>query len=107
MGDTTIREESARCHTSSSGNTSWGDGCNAVVSSTHTFILYLSDCTSGGETCLLHSLPGRHFKLTPEVNMLAEIKPKLGRLLVFPHICPHSGVTVTEVPKLLLRGEMI
>ena len=97
-----------QCDMSRSNYTSSGDSSSSVVvSSTHTFILYLSDCTSGGETCLLHSLPGRHFKLTPEANMLAEIKPKLGRLLVFPHICPHSGATVTEVPKLLLRGEMI
>ena len=95
-------------HSSSSSSNSGDSSSSSVgVSSTQTFILYLSDCTSGGETCLLHSLPGRHFKLTPEANILAEIKPKLGRLLVFPHMCPHSGATVTEVPKLLLRGEMI
>lgn len=75
--------------------------------STHTFILYLTDCESGGETRLLRKVPGRNFKLTEQENTLAAVQPRAGRLLVFPHSCPHSGAEVTCVPKLLLRGEMI
>lgn len=67
------------------------------ISSTHTFILYLSSCDSGGETALLESLSG---------EALVAVKPVRGRLLVFPHICPHAGLKVECVPKLLLRGEM-
>ena len=31
--------------------------------------------------------------------------PRRGRVLVFPHDCPHAGRPVVDVPKLLLRGE--
>jgi hypothetical protein len=67
--------------------------------STHTFILYLTDCTEGGGTALLD-----HLK-TPSV--LAVAQPKRGRALIFPHNCPHSGLEVDCVPKVLLRGEVI
>jgi ankyrin repeat protein len=67
--------------------------------STHTFILYLTDCTEGGGTALLE-----HLK-TPSV--LAVAQPKRGRALIFPHNCPHSGLEVDCVPKVLLRGEVI
>ena len=30
-----------------------------------------------------------------------------GRLLVFPHVCPHAGSAVGSVPKLFLRGELL
>lgn len=70
--------------------------------STHTFILYLTDCNQGGATSLIHSLsgPGRHEKL-------AVVRPVRGRLLLFPHFCPHEGEAVVDVPKLLIRGEAI
>lgn len=67
--------------------------------STHTFILYLYSCELGGETVLLESLTSK--------VVLAEIAPIRGRLLLFPHSCPHKGATVVDVPKLLLRGEVI
>ena len=67
--------------------------------STHTFILYLTDCESGGGTALLE-----HLK-TPKV--LAVAQPKRGRALIFPHNTPHSGLEVDCVPKILLRGEVI
>ena len=67
--------------------------------STHTFILYLTDCAEGGGTALL-----KHLK-TPSV--LAVAQPKRGRALIFPHNCPHSGLEVDCVPKVLLRGEVI
>lgn len=68
--------------------------------STHTFILYLSDCNEGGETTLLKDIAGEGRTVA-----LASIKPKRGRLLLFPHECPHQGEPVVNVPKLLLRGE--
>mgnify|MGYP005849168343 CR=1 FL=1 len=66
--------------------------------STHSFLLYLSDCLNGGETVLLEELanPG----------VLAKVKPTKGLLLLFPHACPHKGEIVEDVPKLLIRGEV-
>jgi hypothetical protein len=65
--------------------------------STHTFILYLSSCSSGGETILLRNMC--------DTNDGIYIKPVRGRLLLFPHKCIHEGATVVDCPKLLLRGE--
>jgi hypothetical protein len=67
--------------------------------STHTFILYLHSCEEGGETVLLK-------ELTSFDGTMAIVKPKYGRLLLFPHLCPHMGAPVVHVPKLLLRGEV-
>ena len=122
--------------------------------STHTFLLYLTDCEYGGETRLLNSVNPRSTKtkeklegieiigsrlnntenngkkkenlsskstnsselLTTEAaagcqkhlcNVLATVQPKRGRLLVFPHQCPHEGMAADSLPKILLRGEMI
>ncbi len=74
------------------------DPCSGVRS-THTFIVYLNDCDEGGETCLLEDLSNSS-------GILASISPKRGRLLLFPHNCPHEGKEVLTVPKLLLRGEV-
>eukprot|EP00747_Dinoflagellata_sp_TGD_P077891 gnl/TRDRNA2_/TRDRNA2_159799_c1_seq1.p1 gnl/TRDRNA2_/TRDRNA2_159799_c1~~gnl/TRDRNA2_/TRDRNA2_159799_c1_seq1.p1 ORF type:complete len:334 (+),score=63.37 gnl/TRDRNA2_/TRDRNA2_159799_c1_seq1:24-1004(+) len=68
--------------------------------STHTFILYLADCTSGGETVLLEHMA------SADAPVLCEVPPRRGRLLLFPHQCPHLARPTVEVPKLLLRGEM-
>lgn len=72
------------------------------IQSTHTFILYLTDCVQGGATSLIRSLsgPGRHEKL-------AVVRPVRGTLLLFPHQCPHESEAVVDVPKLLVRGEAI
>jgi len=67
--------------------------------STHTFILYLTDCKVGGGTALLQHLS--------DPKVLAIAQPKRGRALIFPHLCPHSGLEVECVPKILLRGEVI
>jgi len=71
--------------------------------STHTFLLYLSSSDSdegaGGETVLLESFD------TPP-RELAVIRPARGRLLIFPHECPHRALPVDRPPKLLLRGEL-
>jgi hypothetical protein len=68
------------------------------IRSTHTFILYLYDCQLGGETALLQDLAGE--------TCLAVVEPRRGRLLLFPHSCPHEGKQVVDVPKILLRGEV-
>mmetsp|Transcript_23657 Transcript_23657/g.51715 ORF Transcript_23657/g.51715 Transcript_23657/m.51715 type:complete len:634 (-) Transcript_23657:164-2065(-) len=74
---------------------------NPKHKSTHTFILYLTDCHSGGETRLLQ-------EVTPDGSSpsLATVSPRRGRLLLFPHPTPHEGMEVMDVPKILLRGEL-
>lgn len=67
------------------------------IQSTHTFILYLVDC-EGGETALLETVAS--------AVVLANVKPIRGRLLLFPHMCPHEGRPVIQGPKLLIRGEV-
>jgi 2OG-Fe(II) oxygenase superfamily len=70
-------------------------------SSSHTFILYLYDCESGGETSLLRDL-----SCDDRNEILAKVSPRRGRLLLFPHSCPHEGNEVIDVPKVLIRGEV-
>jgi len=74
--------------------------------SSHTFLLYLSDCQQGGETTLLRELtpPGRDGE---EAEALATVSPRRGRLLLFPHRCPHRGEKAVDLPKLLVRGEVL
>lgn len=71
------------------------------ITSTCTFILYITECGTGGETVLLD-------KLQLPCNVLASIQPRRGRLLIFPHKCPHMAKAVDglHLPKVLLRGEM-
>jgi len=76
------------------------------LASTFTFILYLTDCTNGGATNLLRCVCPKKGDLAGG-NILARVEPKRGRLLIFPHVCPHEGEKVIHVPKLLLRGEMV
>jgi hypothetical protein len=66
--------------------------------STHTLILYLTDCVVGGATTLLEDMSGQD-------KPLARVQPRRARLLLFPHGCPHEGEVVVDVPKLLIRGE--
>jgi hypothetical protein len=70
--------------------------------STHSFLLYLSNCNMGGETALLGDLSG-----DGRNQVLANISPKRGRLLLFPHACPHEGKLTVDAPKILLRGEVM
>ena len=67
-----------------------------------TFLLYLSDCCVGGETVLLE-------KLVQPSDVLAAVTPRRGRLLLFPHLCPHLAREVVSqaLPKVLLRGEVV
>jgi len=66
------------------------------VRSTHTLILYLSSCPSGGQTVLLDPQSG-----PPR----ATVSPMRNRLLLFPHRCLHEA-RPTDSYKLLLRGEL-
>lgn len=103
-------------------------GCGGKIpgaTSTHTLILYLTDCSEGGETVLLRSLPKpqkqqkdgevkKEDEKEAQVKewdergqIVAKINPRKGRLLLFPHNCPHAGGAVfAEFPKILLRGEV-
>lgn len=74
----------------------------SALHSTHTLILYLTDCEIGGNTTLLNSVKKECFG----DNVIRTVQPKRGRLLVFPHLCPHAGAPVESVPKILLRGEV-
>lgn len=95
--------------------------------STHTFVLYLSDCEEGGETVLLDCLrapkcdshepdmskrtdddlrAGIPANLLEGRKVISAVQPRRGRLLIFPHLCPHLGNVVKTPPKLLLRGEL-
>jgi len=70
--------------------------------STHTFILYLTGCKEGGETLLLGDTSGYGRN-----EVLARLAPRKARMLLFPHSCPHEGEAVVDVPKLLIRGELV
>lgn len=78
--------------------------------STHSFLLYLFDCERGGETILLRKHQTANKKQNGEHQDTQEkaiaVSPKRGRILVFPHICPHKGGDVVSVPKVLIRGEI-
>mmetsp|Transcript_50348 Transcript_50348/g.163143 ORF Transcript_50348/g.163143 Transcript_50348/m.163143 type:complete len:595 (-) Transcript_50348:541-2325(-) len=80
---------------------------------THTFLLYLTDCEHGGETLMLEAKPG-DAKLASaggvapgQRAVLARSPPRRGRLLIMPHACPHSAAPAISVPKLLVRGEVL
>jgi hypothetical protein len=75
--------------------------------STHTFLMYLTDCEQGGETILLKDLKRENRQDENEVLALAKVQPRRGRLLLFPHLCPHEGLPIRELyPKVLVRGEV-
>ena len=59
---------------------------------------HLFDCERGGETVLVESIDS-------PVTIIGA-KPKRGRLLFFPHLCPHKGDVIIDVPKVFIRGEL-
>ena len=60
-----------------------------------------------GETALLASPKApTGAEGAAEAEALADVKPTRGRLLVFPHECPHAGRPVVDAPKVVLRGEL-
>ena len=78
-----------------------------------TFLLYLTDCSAGGHTVLLDKLPNEERTHRGQMQqppaVLAAVTPRRGRLLLFPHLCPHRAdeVVAEGLPKLLLRGEVV
>jgi hypothetical protein len=77
--------------------------------STHTLLLYLTECAQGGETLLFKER--KDTKITrnkddPDHNLIYATQPKRGRILVFPHPTPHAGAAVVDVPKICLRAEV-
>jgi hypothetical protein len=108
---------------------------SSLRKSTHTFMVHLADCPSGGETVflqhinqapnLLHSARGgesspaqvqAHAQAEGDGGgggggggggVLGAARPMRGRVVVFPHACPHSGLPVVDVPKRFLRGELL
>eukprot|EP00747_Dinoflagellata_sp_TGD_P180211 gnl/TRDRNA2_/TRDRNA2_32277_c0_seq1.p1 gnl/TRDRNA2_/TRDRNA2_32277_c0~~gnl/TRDRNA2_/TRDRNA2_32277_c0_seq1.p1 ORF type:complete len:282 (+),score=52.79 gnl/TRDRNA2_/TRDRNA2_32277_c0_seq1:115-960(+) len=87
--------------------------------STHTLILFCSDCASGGETVMLTpSLTADDAgktadeaddagKTTDQAGESFAVSPTRGRLFCFPHQCLHEGRPTISVPKILLRAELI
>eukprot|EP01045_Picozoa_sp_COSAG04_P001111 COSAG04_NODE_34_length_34523_cov_40.302446_25_plen_701_part_00 len=81
-----------------------------ATKSTHTFMLHLADCATGGETAFLTSvgaLQNADAAEQKEEGVLGVAAPKRGRLIVFPHECPHAGLPCVDVPKHFLRGELL
>lgn len=106
------------------------------ATSTHTFLLFLSECSKGGETVLLDGKHGwtSHSKVVvpPErvvsyadhadhaepqllrdmtdsdtsTNVSLGVSPHVGRILFFPHEWPHAGAICETVPKVILRAEL-
>lgn len=59
----------------------------------YTFIIYLNDVESGGET------------IFPFINI--KIKPKKGNILIFPHSEVHGGLEIISGEKKILRGDIV
>ena len=70
------------------------------VTSTHTLLLYLTDCLEGGETLLLDNCKSW------DSPIIHATKPKRGRIFLFPHASPHAGAKIISVPKICLRAEV-
>ena len=75
-----------------------------AAKTTHTFIVYLADCSTGATELLDRVVAGNAVGCAPAV-VLARVEPRRGRLLVFPHETPHCGTAVEVPPKLLIRGQ--
>lgn len=84
------------------------------VTSTHTLLLYLTDCECGGETLLMtectKDMPTKSADGDSFFNycdpVLYATQPRRGRILLFPHATPHAGAFVESVPKICLRAEV-
>eukprot|EP00873_Tetraselmis_striata_P004306 jgi/Tetstr1/424570/TSEL_015095.t1 len=70
----------------------------AGVRSTHTLLVYLEGPPVGGETVLMDNLNAPSRQLP--------VAPRRGRMLIFPHDCPHKAEPIGQAPKLVLRGEV-
>lgn len=79
--------------------------------STHTLILFTSDCSHGGDTVMLPSLVGGAGVACNCGNDRSSegfaARPTRGRIFCFPHQCLHEGRPTVVVPKILLRAEVV
>ena len=90
--------------------------------STTSFLLYLTNVEDGGATVFLAGgrwgqgdappvvMGTRAEKKAEQVagngaGGVAEAAPRVGSILVFPHLAPHEGLPVWDEPKILLRGD--
>jgi hypothetical protein len=86
------------------------------LTSTHTLLLYLTDCQVGGETILMtqcsKELPqpplndNNNNKYANVPLVLYATQPRRGRILLFSHLTPHAGAAVVSSPKICLRAEV-
>mmetsp|Transcript_85063 Transcript_85063/g.273824 ORF Transcript_85063/g.273824 Transcript_85063/m.273824 type:complete len:134 (-) Transcript_85063:188-589(-) len=77
----------------------------AAEKTTHSFLLYLTDCDVGGETQILERMVAR---VGDDPSVVSAVcAPRRGRVFLFPHVCPHSGAPVPKLPKLVLRGDVL
>lgn len=97
------------------------------LTSTHTLLLYLTDCFEGGETLLLTKCAKYMTQKTGSLErdpspseervvdkiddcadsvLLYATNPRRGRILIFPHSTPHAGAKVVSLPKICLRAEV-
>lgn len=79
--------------------------------STHTLIVFASDCSHGGDTVMLPScMAGSTVACSCGNDKSGEgfaARPIRGRIFLFPHQCLHEGRPTVVVPKILLRAEVM
>lgn len=83
--------------------------------STHTLILFGSDCPRGGETVMLPPTAAGSIARSSHVCRCGAdtgsdgfaVRPVRGRIFCFPHQCLHEGRPTVVVPKILLRAEVV
>jgi len=79
--------------------------------STHTLIVFTSDCSHGGDTVMLPSSTAGQNVACNCCNDMSTVgfavRPTRGRIFCFPHQCPHEGRPTVVVPKILLRAEVV
>jgi hypothetical protein len=79
--------------------------------STHTLLLYLSHCETGGETILFAANDSKSTHKKEKQNnlpavLVEAVQPRVGRILLFPHATLHEGAATVDVPKICLRAEV-
>ncbi|CAE8591013.1 unnamed protein product [Polarella glacialis] len=82
--------------------------------STHTLIVFASDCPHGGETVMLPTVASGVTANSKAClcqrgtgSECFAVRPVCGRIFCFPHQCLHEGRPTAVVPKILLRAELV
>ena len=70
---------------------------------THTLLLYLTDCHDGGETWLLDGTPD---EVSDPPTALARVPARRGCIFLFPHKRLHMGTALSRLPKMMLRADV-